>query len=102
MLAAQVNARKHDNLRMTLGFSWIGGLGLCETLLLGWVMIAAAAAGRAFCLRAFQDRRSLPSLCVLAAELRGSPLHCVWIGRRMDARRIAIVFVASGGPLSRM
>ena len=33
MLAAQVNARKHDNLRMTLGFGWVGGLGLCEALL---------------------------------------------------------------------
>ena len=47
MLAAQVNARKHDNLRMILGFVWIGGLCLCEALL-GWVLIAAAAAGRAF------------------------------------------------------
>ena len=47
MLAAQVNARKHDNLRMTLGFVWIWGLGLCEALL-GWVLIAAAVAGRAF------------------------------------------------------
>ena len=47
MLAAQVNARKHDNLRMMLGFVWIWGLGLCEALL-GWVLIAAAVAGRAF------------------------------------------------------
>ena len=47
MLAAQVNARKHDNLRMILGFVWIWGLGLCEALL-GWVLVAAAAAGRAF------------------------------------------------------
>jgi hypothetical protein len=47
MLAAQVNARKHDNLRMILGFIWIEGLGLCEALL-GWVLIAAAAAGRGF------------------------------------------------------
>jgi hypothetical protein len=47
MLAAQVSARKHDNLRMILGFDWIGGLGLCEALL-GWVLVAAAAAGRDF------------------------------------------------------
>ena len=47
MLAAQVNARKHDNLRMILGFVWIWGLGLCEALL-GWVLVAAAAAGRGF------------------------------------------------------
>ena len=46
MLAAQVNARKHDNLRMILVFEWSGGLCLCEALL-GWVVIAAAAAGRA-------------------------------------------------------
>lgn len=45
MLAAQVNARKHDNLRMTLGFEWSGGLCLCEALL-GWVLVTAAAAGR--------------------------------------------------------
>ena len=44
MLAAQVNARKHDKLRMTLGFDWSWGLGFCEALL-GWVLVAAAAAG---------------------------------------------------------
>ena len=47
MLAAQVNARKHDNLRMILGFEWSGGLCLCEALL-GWVLVAVAAAGRGF------------------------------------------------------
>ena len=47
MLAAQVNARKHDKLRMILGFDWSWGLGFCEALL-GWVVIAAAVAGRAF------------------------------------------------------
>jgi hypothetical protein len=46
MLAAQVNARKHDKLRMILGFEWSWCLCLCEALL-GWVVIAAAAAGRA-------------------------------------------------------
>ena len=45
MLAAQVNARKHENLRMILGFEWIGGLFFCERLLC-WVVVAAAAAGR--------------------------------------------------------
>ena len=47
MLAAQVNARKHDKLRIILGFDWSWGLGLCEALLC-WVLIAAAAAGRVF------------------------------------------------------
>ena len=47
MLAAQVNARKHENLRIILGFEWSGGLCLCEALL-WWVVIAVAAAGRGF------------------------------------------------------
>ena len=47
MLAAQVNARKHEKLRMILGFDWSWGLCLCEALLC-WVLIAAAAAGRVF------------------------------------------------------
>ena len=68
MLAAQVNARKHDNLRMTLGFAWIGGLGLCEVLL-GWVLIAAAAAGRAFGRFWTEDPCSIPPLCVLAGAV---------------------------------
>ena len=40
MLAAQVNARKHEKLRMIWGFVWIGGLGFCEALLC-WVLVAA-------------------------------------------------------------
>ena len=97
MLAAQVNARKHDNLRNILGFVWIGGLGFCEALL-GWVLIAAAAAGRAFG-RFWTEDPSPPFACW--REL--CPLlPCVRIGRRMDARRIAVVFGASGGPLCRM
>ena len=47
MLAAQVNARKHDKLRMILGFEWSWGLCFCEALM-GWVVIAAAVAGRAY------------------------------------------------------
>ena len=47
MLAAQVNARKHDNLRMISGFEWSGGLCLCEALLC-WVLVAAAAVGCAY------------------------------------------------------
>ena len=47
MLAAQVNARKHDQLRMILGFVWIWGLSFCKALL-GWLLTAAAVAGRAF------------------------------------------------------
>ena len=49
MLAAQVNARKHENLRMILGIEWNGGLCFCEALLC-WAVIAAAAAGRGFVL----------------------------------------------------
>ena len=47
MLAAQANARKHEKLRMALGFDWSWGLGFCEALLC-WVLVAAAVAGRAF------------------------------------------------------
>jgi hypothetical protein len=47
MLAAQVNARKHDKLRMILGFEWSWCLCFCEALM-GWVVIAAEAAGRGF------------------------------------------------------
>ena len=47
MLAAQVNARKHDKLRMILGIAWSWGLCFCEVLLC-WAVIAAAAAGRGF------------------------------------------------------
>jgi hypothetical protein len=61
MLAAQVNARKHDNLRMILGFEWIGGLCLCEALL-GWVLVAAAAASRGFG-RFWTEYSPLPFAC---------------------------------------
>ena len=47
MLAAQVNARKHDKLRMILGIDWSWGLCFCEALLC-WVVIAVAAVGRGF------------------------------------------------------
>ena len=47
MLAAQVNTRKHDKLRMILGFDWSWGLGFCEALL-GWVLVTTAVAGRVF------------------------------------------------------
>ena len=74
MLAAQVNARKHDNLRMILGFEWSGGLCLCEALL-GWVVIAAAAAGRA-CGRVWTEDPP-PFFCVLAGAV--GP-HCTVFG----------------------
>ena len=74
MLAAQVNARKHDNLRMILGFEWSGGLCLCEALL-WWVVIAVAAAGRGFGL-IWVDYPP-PSLCVLAGA-EGQP--CLMFG----------------------
>ena len=105
MLAAQVNARKHDNLRMILGFVWIWGLGLCEALpraLLGWVLVSAAAAGRASG-RFWTEDPSPPFTPPLrAGGSCGSPLPCVRIGRRMDARRVAFVFAAYGGPLCMM
>ena len=47
MLAAQVNARKHDKLRMILGIAWSWGLCFCEALLC-WAVIAVAAVGRGF------------------------------------------------------
>ena len=94
MLAAQVNDRKHDNLRMILGFVWIWGLGLCEALL-GWELVAAAAAGRAFGRFWTED----PPPPLRAGGSCGSPFHCVRIGRWLGARRIAFVLCASGGPL---
>ena len=96
MLAAQVNARKHDNLRMILGFEWSGGLCLCEALLgwVGWSRLQplAVVAGD------FGPNIHLPPL--RASGSCGSPLHCVRIGRSLDARRFAFVLCASGGPLS--
>jgi hypothetical protein len=78
MLATQVNACKHDKLRMTLGFDWSWGLGFCEALL-GWVLLLVAAAVPAPwpCVLAFLDRRSTPSLCVLAGAV--GP-HCIVFG----------------------
>ena len=51
--------------------------------------------------RADLDRISLPSLCVLAGAV-GHPCIVLRFGRRMDARRIAIVLCAYGGPLCMM
>ena len=97
MLAAQVNARKHENLRIILGFEWSGGLCLCEALL-WWVVIAVAAAGRGFGL-IWVD---YPPPCLRAGRSCGSPLHCVRIAGRMDARCVAIVFSAYVGRLCMM
>ena len=99
MLAAQVNARKHDNLRMILGFVWIGGLGLCEALL-GWVLVAAAAAGRGF--GRFWTEDPLPSCCVLAGAV-GPP--CIVFGsvvRWMLAALQSCSVLMVGLSLSRM
>ena len=98
MLAAQVNARKHDKLRMILGFDWIWCLGLCEALL-GWVLIAAAVAGRAFGLIWAEDP---PPPFACWPEPWVPIALCSDLGRWLDARRIAFVLCASGGPLSRM
>ena len=98
MLAAQVNARKHDQLRMILGFVWSWGLGLCEALL-GWLLIAGAVAGRAFGLLWTED----PPPPLRAGRYEPCPpLHCVRFGRWLGARCIAFVLCASSGPLNRM
>jgi hypothetical protein len=73
MLAAQVNTCKYDQLRIIFGSVWIWGLGLCEALL-GWLLIAAAVAGRAFGLFWTEDP---PPLCVLAGAV--GP-HCIVFG----------------------
>ena len=65
MLAAQVNARKHDKLRMILGIAWSWGLCFCEALLC-WAVIAVAAGGRGFGLIWLVGRLSTPLVCVLA------------------------------------
>ena len=98
MLAAQVNARKHENLRMILGFEWIGGLFFCEGLLC-WVVVAVAAAGRGLG-RCWTEYPSPPFACW--PELCGSPLPHFRIAGRMDARRVAIVFSAYVGRLCMM
>ena len=72
MLAAQVNARKHDKLRMILGFEWSWCLGFCEALL-GWVVIAAAAAGRAYGRFWTEDP---PPPCVLAEAVVPPCIAC--------------------------
>ena len=75
------------------------GLGLCEALL-GWVLIAAAVAGRAFGL--FWTEDPPPLLRVLAGAV---PPPCIVFGSVVGwgARCIAFVFCASGGgALSRM
>jgi hypothetical protein len=100
MLAAQVNASKHDNLRMILGFAWVGGLGLCEALL-GWVMGDDRGCSRWPCLRAILDQISTPLLCVLAGAV-GPP--CIACGTvvRWELTVAQYVFCAYGGPLSSM
>ena len=69
MLAAQVNARKHDKLRMILGIAWSWGLCFCEALLC-WAVIAVAAGGRGFGL-IWVDYP--PPLFACWPELRGHP-----------------------------
>ena len=97
MLAAQVNASKHGKLRMILGIDWSWGLCFCEALLC-WVVIAAAAPGRGFGL-IWTAYPSPPFACWPEPWVT---LACVRFGRRMDARRIAIVLCAYGGPLCMM
>ena len=74
MLAAQVNARKHENLIMILGFEWNGG----ALLLLGAALLGCdRGCSRWPWFRADLDRISLPSLCVLTGAV-GHP--CIVFG----------------------
>ena len=85
MLAAQVSSRKHEKLRMTLGFEWSGGLCFCEALL-GWVLVAAAVAGHVFG-RFWTEDPPPPFACWLELwvpialcsdrSLVGSSPHCI-------------------------
>ena len=97
MLAAQVNARKHEKLRIILGIAWSWGLCFCEALLC-WAVIAVAAGGRGYGLIWID----YPPPPLRACGSCGLPLPYVRIARRMDDRRVAFVFCAYGGPLSRM
>ena len=66
MLAAQVNARKHDKLRMILGFEWSWG----SLLLLGASLLGCdRRCSRWPWLRADLDRISTPLVCVLAGAV---------------------------------
>ena len=56
MLAAQVNARKYDYLRIILGFVWSGGLGLCGRGASG--LAVDRSCSRSWCSRGVLDRRS--------------------------------------------
>ena len=95
MLAAQVNARKHENLRMILGIEWNGGLargffgGLWSRL--QPLAVVSGVAGP-----------NIPPLPLRAGGSCGSPLPHVRIAGRMDARRVAIVSGAYVGRLCMM
>ena len=87
MLAAQVDARKHDKLRIILGFDWSSwGLGLCEALL-GWMLVAAAAAGRGFG-RFWTEFTIKPSVTVPAPSVSCSPHSCPQGGVSICGSRI--------------
>ena len=74
MLAAQVNSRKHEKLRMILGFEWSWG----SLLLLGASLLGCdRGCSRWPWLRADMDRLFLPSFCVLAGAV-GYP--CLMFG----------------------
>ena len=77
MLAAQVNARKHDNLRMILGFVWIWGLGLCEALQSGLVGCWSRLQPLAVLLG--DSGPKIPPLLLRAGGSCGSPL-CIVFG----------------------
>ena len=98
MLAAQVNARKHDNLRMILGFVWIWGLGLSARRF--WVGCWSRL--QPLAVVSGDSGPNIHPFPLRAGGSCGSPLHCVRIGRSLDARRIAFVFGAYVGPLCMM
>ena len=71
---------------------------VCEAHLeCGWITLVGAVGGMGVILT-----DELPPMMRAFARAVQPPLPCVRIGRRMDARRIAIVFGASGGPLCMM
>ena len=74
MLAAQVNARKHDKLRIDFALR----VELVSLLLRGASLLGCdRGCSRWPCLRAIMDRISTPLLCVLAGAVEP---HCTVFG----------------------
>ena len=106
MLAAQVNARKHDKLRMILGIAWSWGLCFCEALLC-WAVIAVAAVGRGFglmwvdyppppfacsLLSQTPPRRTIQAASVMQDPSHRSPCTSIYFGRKNYQKRIQMKY----------